>query len=233
MEPLPPIDLIELTQELESYNWQLIYALEADPYSLSWQERTSAIQWIGIIQMARKYGITIDIEVLRLLRSSLLLESMAVRLDREINFVNEYRKFDHYKAEQARRRVTETVLDRLEGKSNEQVIIRMDRIFQTLEGLFFRTIHLFSLPTVNFNVLVNKWSFAIYVAVRFFVQVLFVTAASAGLVYLQMSLSGISPLIFNKLFVHVISNPIYQAVMLLLILINGRTVLFRMDDKDV
>ncbi len=38
LEPLPPIDLIELTQELETYNWQLLYSLESDPYTLSWQE---------------------------------------------------------------------------------------------------------------------------------------------------------------------------------------------------
>lgn len=233
MEPLPPIDLIELTQELESYNWQLIYALEADPYSLSWQERTSAIQWIGIIQLARKYGITIDIEVLRVLRSSLLLESMAVRLDREINFVNEYRKFDHYKAEQARRRVTETVLNRLEGKSNEQMIIRIDRISQTLEGLLFRTMHLFSLPTVNFNVLMNKWSFAIYVAVRFFAQLLLTTTAAMVVAYVITNMPGHTPLTIDTLFFQVISNPIYHAVVLLLIMTNGRTVLFRMDDKDV
>ena len=233
MEPLPPIDLIELVQELESFNWQLIYALEADPFSVTWQERTSAVQWVGIIHLARKYGIAFDIEVLRLLRSTLLLESMAVRLDREINFVREYRKFDRYKAEQARRRVTENVLDRLEGKSNEQVIIRMDRIFQTMEGLFFRTIHMFSLPTVNFNVLMSKWSFAIYVALRFFAQVLVITAATAGLVYCVQSLSHVPGLTLEGVLLTSIANPIYHAVLLVLVFVNGRTVLFRMDDKDV
>ncbi len=190
MEPLPPVDLIELTQELESYNWQMLYALEADPQSLSWRERTSAIQWLGIIQLARKYGIAIDIEVLRLMRSTLLLELMAVRLDQNINFVREYRKFDRYKAEQARRRVTDTVLDRLEGKSNEQLIIRMDRLFQTMEGLFFRTIHMFSLPSVNFNSLMSKWSFTVYIAVRFFTQVLGTTAVALGLTFIYFFLSG-------------------------------------------
>ena len=233
MEPLPPVDLIELTQELESYNWQLLYALEADPQSLSWKERTSAIQWLGIIHLARKYGIAIDIEVLRLLRSTLLLESMAVRLDHEINFVREYRKFDRYKAEQARRRVTDTVLDRLEGKSNEQLIIRMDRLFQTMEGLFFRTIHMFSLPSVNFNVLMSKWSFVVYISVRFFTQVLGATAAALGLAFIYFYLSGRVPLVPSEVFYWCISNPIYHAALLLLIFVNGRTVLLRMDDKEV
>lgn len=233
MEPLPPVDLIELTQELESYNWQLLYALEADPNSLSWHERTSAIQWMGIIHLARKYGIAIDIEVLRTLRATLLLESMAVRLDHEINFVREYRKFDRYKAEQARRRVTDTVLERLEGKSNEQLIIRMDRLFQTMEGLFFRTSHMFSLPSVNFNVLMSKWSFVVYISVRFFTQVLGATAAGLGLAFVYFYLSGRVPLVPSEVFYWCISNPIYLAALLLLIFVNGRTVLLRMDDKEV
>ncbi len=233
MEPLPPVDLIELTQELESYNWQLLYALEADPRSLPWQERTSSVQWRGLLRLARKYGITIDIEVLRLIRSTLLLESMAVRLDNEINFVHEYRKFDRYKAEQARRRVTNTVLNQLEGKSNEQLIIRMDRLFQTMEGLFFRTIHMFSLPTVNFNVLMSKWSFTVYILVRFFTQVLGITALAVGIGVVYFALAGRVPFIPSVIITWSISNPLYYSALILLIFINGRTALFRMDDKEI
>jgi len=88
LEPLPPIDLIELVQELETYNWQMLYSLEASPQSVSWQERTSAMQWAGMMQLVRKYGITVDIQVLRLIRSTLLFESMAARLHNEIDFVD-------------------------------------------------------------------------------------------------------------------------------------------------
>jgi hypothetical protein len=233
MEPLPPLDLIELTQQLETYNWQLIYALEADPYSLPWQERTSAIQWRGLVHLAHKYGITIDIEVLRMLRASLLLESAAVRLDRTIDFVDAFRRFDRYKAEQARRRVTETVLDSLEGKSNEQLIIRMDRLFQTLEGLFFRTIHMFSLPSVNFNVLMSKWSFAVYIAVRFAAQALGILGAGVGWAFVQSAAAGVLPFDFRTAAGAVIANPIFQGILLLLVFINGRSVLYRLDDKEV
>ena len=233
MEPLPPVDLIELTQELETYNWQLLYALEADPHSLAWQERTSAIQWVGLIHLARKYGVAIDIEVLRLLRATLLLESMAVRLDHDIDYVREFRKFDRYKAEQARRRITESVLDQLDGKSNEQFIIRVDRIFQTMEGLFFRTMHMFSLPTVNFNVLMSKWSFAVYTAVRFCVQALLVTGAAIGLAFTRAALAGQAWAGLGETFYACVTHPAYLAAILVLVFVNGRTVLFRLDDKEV
>jgi predicted unusual protein kinase regulating ubiquinone biosynthesis (AarF/ABC1/UbiB family) len=233
MEPLPPVDPIELTQKLETYSLQLVYALEADPYSLPWQERTSAVQWVGLVHLAHKYGISIDIEVLRLLRATLLVESIAVRLDRTIDFVREFRRFDRYKAEQARRRVTETVLDRLEGKSNEQLIIRMDRIFQTLEGLYSRIIHMFSLPSVNFTIMMSKWSYTAYTTVRFATQALVVTAIAVGLAVAGAALSGATPVDVRAAAAQAIASPYYHAVLLLLVFINARKILFRLDDKEV
>jgi ubiquinone biosynthesis protein len=233
MEPLPPVDLIELTQELESYNWQLLFALEASPESLTWQERTSVIQWIGIIRIARKYGFLIDIQVLRLLRSTLLFEGMAARLHTKINFVRQYQLFDRYRAEQARRRVTDALLEQLDGESNEKLILRLDRLAHTAESFFLRTRHLLSLPTVNFNALMSKWSFAIYILVRFLAEGLSVTALSVLLVYLNLIFGGKQPGSLYAIVQPVIANPVYQVILLVLILVNGKTVLFRMDDKEV
>jgi predicted unusual protein kinase regulating ubiquinone biosynthesis (AarF/ABC1/UbiB family) len=188
---------------------------------------------VGLVQLAHKYGISINIEVLRLLRATLLVESIAVRLDRKINFVKEYRRYSRYKAEQARRRVTDSILDQLEGKSNEQFIIRMDRIFQTLEGLYFRTIHSFSLPSINFTMMISKWSFTAYTIVRFFAQAFVMTAAAVGLVFISSALSVGFPVDLHGAVDKVLTNPFYQAVLLLLIFVNARAILFRLDDKEV
>lgn len=233
MEPLPPVDLIELTQELEAYNLQLLIALEAAPESVWWQERTSVIQWMGIIQIARKYGIALDIQVLRLLRATLLFESMAVHLHPKIDFVRQYRRFDRYRAEQARRRVTDTVLDQLDGKNDEQLVIRLDRIAHTAQGFFFRTRHMLSLPTVNFSALMSKWSFAFYILFRFFGQALLVTAVAVILVMFNLYLSGSQAIDTQSVVQSVTGSIAYRAAIFILIIISGRTVLFRMDDKEV
>lgn len=232
LEPLPPIDLIELIQELESYNWQLIYALEAAPHSVSWQERTSAVQWAGMMQLARKYSISVDIHVLRFIRATLLLESMAARLHGEIDYVDQFQKFDNYRAEQARRRVTESILDQMDGKNTEQSIIRMDRLAQTIQGLLFRTSHMLSLPSVNFNALMSKWSFAIYTLLRFITRTLLFTLGFAGVWALQLYVTQ-KPINLFELAQNVLINPIYQIVLIILIFIHGRIVLFRLDDKEV
>jgi ubiquinone biosynthesis protein len=233
MEPLPPVDVMQLIQELESYNWQLVYALEADPASLAWQERTSAAQWIGLIRLARKYRIALDNRVLRLVRATLLVESTAVRLQHDIDFEKEYRKFHRYRAEQARRRVTDSVLNQLDGQLDEKVIIRLDRIGQILTGLFFRTRRMLALPSVNFNALMGKWSFAIYILLRCIAQLIAVTGAACLLVLAGALLAnGSTPPDLPLIFGTVVANPIYVIVVLVLVFANGRTVLFRLDDID-
>jgi predicted unusual protein kinase regulating ubiquinone biosynthesis (AarF/ABC1/UbiB family) len=233
LEPLPPIDLIELTQELETYNWELIYSLESDPYSVSWQDRTSAIQWAGMMQLARKYGISIDIQILRLIRSTLLFESMSARLHRKIDFVEQFEKFNRYRAEQARRRVTDSIMEQLDGNGTEQMVIRLDRVAHAVDGLLFRTSHMLSLPVVNFNALMSKWSFAVYSLFRFIGQFVILTAifilAAGAYSYFTVQQS----LNIGEAIRQAITNPFYQVLVLITIYINGRSVLYRLDDKEV
>jgi len=233
MEPLPPVDVIELTQELESYNWQLLYAQEAAPESLTWQERTSVVQWIGMLRLARRHGIVMDIQVLRMLRATLLVESMAVRLHPSINFVRQYWKFDRFRAEQARRRVTETILDQLDGKTNAQQVIRIDRILHTLQSFLLRTRHMLALPSVNFNSLMSKWSFVFYIFFRYIAQILGVTALAVIIGFAIGYFNGQPAANLQELLKSILANPVYQLSLLVLTFVNGRIVLFRMDDKEI
>jgi ubiquinone biosynthesis protein len=233
MEPLPPIDLIELTQEMESYNWQLLYAQEAAPESLAWQERTSVIQWIGMLRLARRHGIVMDIQVLRMLRATLLVESMAVRLHPSINFVREYWKFDRFRAEQARHRVTDTILDQLDGKTNAQHVIRFDRIMHTIESFLLRTRHMLALPSVNFNSLMSKWSFIFYSFFRYIAQILGITALAVFIGFTIGYFNGQPAANLQELLKSILANPVYLLSVLVLTFVDGRTVLFRMDDKEI
>jgi hypothetical protein len=187
---------------------------------------------VGMIQLSRKHGVVLDIQVLRLLHATLLFESTAVRLWHEIDFIQEYKKFEQYKAEQARRRVTDAISNQLDGVGNEQTIIRLDRIAHTVEGLLFRTIHLFALPSVNFNTLMSKWSFTVYILVRFFWQALAITFITASVAALNIYSDKQSIDVYAVL-QQLAANPFYQIVILMLLFITGRTILFRMDDKEV
>ena len=232
LEPLPPIDLIQLTQELESFNWQYLYNLETIPESLTWQERTSAVQWIGMINLARKYGILIDTRVLRLIRSLLLTESSAVRLFHGVDIMRVYEKFERYRAERARRRVTDKVLAQMDGEINERLIIRLDRIADTLQGLFFRTRHMLTLPSVNFSTLMSKWSFAVFIFFRFLLEFAVLTGVSITIFLGVSILNGLETFDPGAILSSVFGNPVFQILTLVLIFINGNSVLFRLDDKE-
>ena len=233
LEPLPPIDLIELIQELETYNWQMIYSLEASPHSVAWQERTSAAQWAGMMQLVRKYGITMDIQVLRFIRATLLLESMAARLHRSVNFVRQYQNFKNYRAEQARRRVVDSALEQLDGKGNEQTIIRLDRIAHAAEGLLFRASHMLAMPSVNFNALMSKWSFAVYNFFRFVGQAVVLTLLFAVIFSIGSYLDAGKFIGVGSVLQQVLASPVYQVILILTFFVHGRTVLYRLDDKEV
>jgi hypothetical protein len=185
-----------------------------------------------MMQLARKYSISVDIHVLRFIRATLLLESMAARLHPQINYVDQFQKFDNYRAEQARRRVTDSVLDQLDGKNTEQTIIRIDRIAQTVQGLLFRTSHMLSLPSVNFNALMSKWSFATYTMLRFITRTLLFTLGFAGILALQLYRAG-QPIHVLDIVQNMLINPVYQVILIILIFIHGRIVLFRLDDKEI
>lgn len=233
MEPLPPIDIIELTQELESYNWQMIYALEAAPESLSWQERTSVIQWIGMMHLARKNGIVMDIQVLRMLRATLVVETIAMHLHPKINFVQQYWKFDRFRAEQARRRVTNSIRDQLEGKTNEHLVIRVDRVLHTIEDLILRARHMLTLPSMNFSSLMSKWSFGFYILFRYLGHLLGITALAVISGYAVFYFNGQEMPSLPDLLKLIVTNLVYLLSLLVLTFINARTVLFRMDDKEI
>jgi hypothetical protein len=186
-----------------------------------------------MMQLVRKYGISVDIQVLRLIRSTLLYESMAARLHHEIDFVDQYQKFKMYRAEQARRRVTDSILDQMDGTGNEQTIIRMDRIAQAAEGLLFRTSHMLTLPSVNFNALMSKSSFTFYTFLRFLNHAAILTLVFALLTSLRLYSNAQESMNITDIFLSVAMNPIYQVFIIILLFVHGRTILFRLDDKEV
>jgi hypothetical protein len=158
---------------------------------------------------------------------------MAARLDRKIDFVAQFRKFQTYRAEQARRRVTESILDQLDGKGVEQTIIRLDRIAHAVEGLVFRTSHALSLPSVNFNILMGKWSFAVYTLLRFIGQAAILTLIAMFLSVLQTYIETRQSLNILQVFRGLVENPLYQILILLLFYMNGKAILYRWEDKEV
>lgn len=233
LEPLPSIDVLEFTKELEAYNWQMVYVFAGSAQSATWHERTSALQWLGVIKAAQKYGITIDFHVLRLIRSILLFDTLSVRLHHELDIMEEYDRFTHYHAQRVRRRVSRNMARQFSRGVNDRVFLRLEQLADTTEGLFFHLRHALTIPSVNFSHFMDKWAFVVFTAVKFTGQIFLITALAVGLLAGSQWLATGETAALPALIHQVAAHWGYQLLVLLLLIISWRKLLFRLDDKDV
>jgi ubiquinone biosynthesis protein len=233
LEPLPPIDLIDFTKELEAHNWQMLYAFAVGKSTPRFNDRTSATQWLGLLQVARRYGITIDFQILRLLRAIMLCDMMSIRLDNELNIIDEYRQFAKNMSERTGRRIRRRAARQLTQGLDDKIYLRLERWVNAGEGMFFRLRHMLAIPSVNFSMLMSKWSFVILTIIVFVAQALLVTGVGVALAAAGHYLSGVEIINGRALLEQLLANRLYQLVILFLFIINSRSLLFRLDDKEV
>jgi hypothetical protein len=233
LEPLPPVDVAGLTSELESANWQMLFALETRRSDRGWCERTSAPQWIGLLEQARRFNIPVDADVLRLLRATILYDTLAVRLDPEIDVIGQYRRFARYRARRAERRFERRVL-REAGRDPERspLYLHFDRLAQTGGGLLFRLRHALSVPRVRFSALMGQWAYTAYTAIRFAGQLIGAAlVGGAAVAAVSWARTG-QAMSAQEALARTFEHRGFHLIALLLLFLNSRLLWFRLDDKD-
>ena len=233
LEPLPPVDVIALTKELESFNWHMLYAFEADDVPRPWFERTTARQWTGLAQVAREYGVVIDFRVLRLLRATIMYETLAARLDDTLSVTREHRRFMRNRARRASQRAIRAIARRIGAPADKMRYLQLEQVAGIAEGLFFRLRHGLALPHINFNAMIGKGSYTFVRFMKFTTQVIAVTAIGVALVMVGRALRGYDVVSYQAAIGWVFSSKLFHAIVALLLFVNSRAVLFRLDDKDV
>ena len=71
------IDIDEFGKRVEDIFWQDLYAFRSK--HAQWWERTSAKIWIRFLQLAREYQVPLNLNTLKMIRSTLLYETIAAR----------------------------------------------------------------------------------------------------------------------------------------------------------
>ncbi len=230
MEPLPPVDVHELTHELEGHNWQQLYVYAAKPGTRA-IDRSSAVQWLGFIQTARKFNITIESSALRLLRATVLIESVAMRLDPTLDLLKQYRRFTGWRARRASDQLHRSLSASELPGVDETLYLRLEQLANTMLGLFFRARHSVTLPRVGFNALMSKGSFVVSTLTGFLAQ------AAAMALLLAAGLAAIAiwhgtRVAFGDAVSTALRSDLYTLVIVVLVFLNGRALLFRLEDKD-
>jgi ubiquinone biosynthesis protein len=231
LEPLPPIDTIKFTKDLEENYWKFIYAMESK--RVEWWERTSARLWLSFIRVAREHHVVMNVQVLRMIRACLLYDMIAVRLDDSADHVREYQRYNKHRAKFARRRVQKQISSFFEQGVSNRLFLQMESISDTGGRLFRQLQRYLSTPVMKFNAVLDKPVYSIYTLFKFIWQVVLVGVFSACVIFGLEWLRQGQPLSFSEVIDQVMSNRYVYAAVLLLLIVNVRSVIFRLSDKEM
>lgn len=177
LEPLPAIDLDGFRGRLEQMFWEDIYAHQSK--HTEWYEHTSVRLWMHLFELSYEFNVPMGINTLRMIRSTLLSETVAARLHPGISAWREHRKYNRDAARRSRRRVLRGISRRLCGPTDTDY----QRIEQ-LKGIFNRTVYLYQRwldnPLYRYGLMIKKAFYAVALLVRMIIN--FIMIATAGVI---------------------------------------------------
>ena len=229
LEPLPYIDIYEFSKKLEAEYWKALYA-QKSKYS-EWWERGTIQTWYAFFRLSQEYKIPMNLDTLRLIRSTLLYDTLVTRLYPKIDRNREIRKYLDFSGKRARKRLykrTKRSIEKgLPGTSYqrfEQVIAVGNRILFRLQG-FLNT------PAHRFTSAISK-SISILIAfISIAVQSVFL-AGIIALIAIVINLIQGDEIRLELAFRDIATSPLYQFLIGLLIFVQSRHIYYRLQDKE-
>ncbi|HEV7787213.1 MAG TPA: AarF/UbiB family protein, partial [Thermoanaerobaculia bacterium] len=227
IEPLPPIDVEEFRKKVEELFWKELYAFRSK--HSAWWERTTAHLWIGYLRLTREYDMAININTLRMIRVTLLVDTVAGRLYPKTDHYREYQKY----AREAGRRAKKRLFKRFRNLFQYQTFIRIEQAVETGINLAYRIEHFAESLPFRFSLLISKAAYAGMQIIRgLFVGTFITGSAVLAIVGYRRFISGpaIKP---TAAFSLLLGNGWYESLLLIIALSVIRRVLYRMQQKNV
>lgn len=231
-EPLPPLDVKELFQEAEAEYTRVLTIFKSKHEHTAWWERTSVRQWMSFFKFSRDHNIPVAIHTLRMIRATLLYDTVAVRICKEVDRFEEYLRFRRFREKQAKKRVTKNIENQFRRGLDDAVFLRLEEVAKTGEKLLYRTQSFLGSPMFNFSSLVGKWVFTASLTIKFISRVLLITLLGAFIAASVHLLRGLD-LQLTQIIKEVLSNRFYLALLVILLVTNIRHILFRLRDQEV
>jgi ubiquinone biosynthesis protein len=228
MEPLPPVDVPMLAKHMQDEYMRMLHTFNTPAEYTQYWERTSARQWFVLIRTAQKFNIPMNLHMLRMIRSTLLYDSIVLRLDNKLDRYQEYMNFMQIRAEFVKRKWRK----KSRNSAGDGMFLSAEELGNTFNDVMIRAQTLLSRPIVSLGSTVSKWAFTVSVLSRMVGRILFVTAlAMAGTGIYQILMGG--QLVFMDALNLVIQNRLYQAFLVLALLFSTRLIIFRLTDRDL
>ncbi len=224
IEPIPPIDRDEFSLRLETMFWNDLYAIKSK--ESEWWERISARLWIGFLSLAQEYNVPMRLNMLRMIRAIMLADTIAARLDRDLNPYREYRFYEKGAGRRAKKRMRRNVR-RMTGPGK---FIRVEQGYESILAaiyLFQRAVN--SVASIRILPLIGKAALGVFLTMRT-ITLVSVAATIVSLVLLFTMYPRET--FIHVLWTRVLSNGLFQLFALALIAPAVRQTWFRLKDPD-
>jgi predicted unusual protein kinase regulating ubiquinone biosynthesis (AarF/ABC1/UbiB family) len=225
ISPLPYLDLDVFSRFVETETWNWLYGFESA--HSSWWERTSTSMWIHLFEATRKFRIPVNTRTVRLMRSTILYETIAARLYDKISVEKEYRRYEA----DAERRILERFYDRITTLRPGNVLLEVGRVIDLTQRLVYMVQRLADSPIATFQAELSKASHAFAHLLRFVLSTAILTGVSLAIARIGLYLKG-EPATLEQVFKLVAWSPIYWTILGLFIVRTLRLIQFRLFDID-
>jgi predicted unusual protein kinase regulating ubiquinone biosynthesis (AarF/ABC1/UbiB family) len=226
MEPFPPIDVVGVMKEVQEEYTRVLYTFRTKAKHTQWWERTSARQWLSLVQVAHKFHLPFNLHTLRVIRATLLYDSVVIRLDHRLDRWHEYATFMREQGQWARARWRAR-----QRTARRQFALRANELAATARDVLERAQQTLSSPVAEFTSLIDKSVFAFSVFTRLAGRLLLLAAAGMAVAgWRAYSRSGgVEP---AAVFLTVVRSKPYVAIAIALIALNVRHILLRFRERD-
>jgi ubiquinone biosynthesis protein len=154
MEPVARIDVDEFSKFLQDEWWKGYYCLLSKHAEGS--ERTSFRLWIALLRAFRKFALPMPLHMLRMVRATLLYDTVAARLDGKINVFKEFEKYHRDVARRTRIDVQESVIRQVLLGPDDSAYVTFRRVADVAHILLYRAEKFLAEPDIGFEGLIRK-----------------------------------------------------------------------------
>jgi ubiquinone biosynthesis protein len=227
MEPLPPVDVPALVKQVQDEYMRVLHTFNTPSEYTQYWERTSARQWLVLMRVAQGFNVPMNLHMLRMIRATLLYDSIVLRLDTQLNRYHEYTEYMKDRSELVKLKWRE----RFKNNAGDGIFLHLEEIGKSFNDMMIGAQTMLSKPLVNLGSTVDKGIFITSVLSRMAGRILLVTILGMVLINIALYIKGEPILYFNTLGL-VLQDRLYQLFVIIALLINTRHILFRLTDRD-
>ncbi len=231
LEPLPPMDTEKVIHAIEKVFWDAMIA-QRSAHS-QWWEKTSANLWLGFFKVTNQFKIPMGVDHVRMIRATLLYDTLAARLDNQIDLGEQYRSFMRDSGRKAKKRLQRKLQKRLSDGFTASDYVKLERLMHMGDRALYLAQRVVDLRTFNFGALLGKFVSVLILLISLAFQWLVFTGAVVLIVHVVQWAAGNLQATWLQTLKTVVANPWYLGGLAAVLLINFRRILFRLSDQEV